>query len=210
MPSNEHNEASSGLSRRSFLKGVGAGAAGAGLLSGASATGQAETAAGSGFAGPGAIPITLEINGATREFSVEPRVTLLDALRNRLDLTGSKKVCDRGNCGACTVHINGEPAFACSVLAIECEGQSVTTVEGLGSPNNPHPLQTAFVKHDAQQCGFCTPGFVMAAAALIARNPEPSVEDVAKGVGGNVCRCGTYAGMKKAVLEAAGEMKGGA
>ncbi|MFP5287827.1 MAG: (2Fe-2S)-binding protein, partial [Thermoanaerobaculia bacterium] len=164
--------------------------------------------AGVGLAGPGAVPMTFQVNGETRQAALEPRVTLLDALRDHLDLTGAKKVCDRGTCGACTVILEGKSVYACSVLAIEAQGRSIQTVEGIGRPNRLHPLQAAFVEQDAQQCGFCTPGFVMAAKALLDRNPHPSLDEVHQGLSGNFCRCGTYAGMRKAVLHAADAAQG--
>src|SRR5262249_22038412 len=151
---------------------------------------------------------TLKINGKNRTLSVEPRVTLLDALRNRLDLTGPKKVCDRGTCGACTVLVDGHPVYSCSMLAVEAEGRPITTVDGLGTPEKMTAVQKAFVKHDAQQCGFCTPGFVTAATAFVRKHPEASAEEICKGLGGNLCRCGTYAGMLLAMAETA-KLKGG-
>ncbi|HWM93366.1 MAG TPA: (2Fe-2S)-binding protein [Thermoanaerobaculia bacterium] len=196
-----------GLSRRDFLRGsAAAGALGAGIL-GSSVALDGEAAprseSGVGLVGPGAVPMTFQINGETLKATLEPRVTLLDALRNHLDLTGAKNVCDRGTCGACTVILDGRTVYACSVLAIEAQGQPIQTVEGLGRPNKLHPLQAAFVEHDAQQCGFCTPGFIMASKALLDRNPHPTLDEVHHGLSGNFCRCGTYAGMRKAVLQAA-------
>ncbi|MFL6202109.1 MAG: 2Fe-2S iron-sulfur cluster-binding protein [Thermoanaerobaculia bacterium] len=197
-----------GLSRRDFLRGsAAAGALGTGILGGTAAIAELEAAprteVGVGIVGPGAVPMTFRINGETRQATLEPRVTLLDALRDHLDLTGAKKVCDRGTCGACTVVLDGRTVYACSVLAIEAQGRPIQTVEGLGRPNKLHPLQAAFVEHDAQQCGFCTPGFVMAAKALLDKNPHPTLDEVHLGLSGNFCRCGTYAGMRKAVLQAA-------
>lgn len=194
----------SGFSRRGFLKGVGIGSVAGGLIS---PTGITSALAAEGdIKGPGEIPITLALNGKPRKLNVEPRVTLLDALRNRLDLTGAKKVCGRGTCGACTVLVDGKPVYSCSMLAVECEGREVTTIEGIGTPQQLNEVQKAFVKHDAQQCGFCTPGFVTAATAFVRANPKASIEQVRAGLGGNLCRCGTYAGMILAVADAA---KGG-
>jgi xanthine dehydrogenase YagT iron-sulfur-binding subunit len=156
--------------------------------------------------GPGKAPIALTVNGKKYAAEVEPRVTLLDALRNQLDLTGAKRVCDRATCGACTVIMDGKPVYSCTVLAIEAQGKAITTVEGLGAGDNLHPVQQAFIDNDAQQCGFCTPGFVVASKAFLDKNPNPSPEDVRKGLGGNLCRCGTYVGVRAAVLQAA---KGG-
>jgi xanthine dehydrogenase YagT iron-sulfur-binding subunit len=162
-----------------------------------------------GVLGPGAVPITLEINGKAHTLKVEPRVTLLDALRNYLDITGAKKVCDRGVCGACTVIMDGHPVYACNVLAIEAEGRRILTIEGLGTAGDLHPVMAAFVDQDAQQCGFCTPGFVVACKAFLDKHPHPTQEEVEHGLGGNLCRCGTYAGVREAVLEAAKTLKGG-
>jgi xanthine dehydrogenase YagT iron-sulfur-binding subunit len=156
--------------------------------------------------GPGKVSITLEINSKKYTAKVEPRVTLLDALRNELDLTGSKRVCDRASCGACTVIIDGQAVYSCTVLAIEAQGKKITTVEGLMEGDKLHPVQQAFVDNDAQQCGFCTPGFVVACKAFLDRNPRPTFADMKTGLGGNICRCGTYAGIRAAVMQAA---KGG-
>src|SRR5437762_2332700 len=195
-----------GLSRRGFLKGLGVGSVATGLLSPVSL--KEALAKESGVVGPGELPVTLKINGESRSLNLEPRVTLLDALRNRLDLTGCKKVCDRGTCGACTVLVDGHPAYSCSMLALEAEGREITTIEGLGTPERMNEVQKAFVHHDAQQCGFCTPGFVVTCTAFVRNNPNATLEQVRAGLGGNLCRCGTYAGMMLAVVEAA--KKGGA
>ena len=189
-----------GFSRRTFIQGVGAGAGAVGVLSE-----QADAAVATAEpVGPDPVKITLNINGQNKEVSVEPRVTLLDALRNRLETTGAKKVCDRGTCGACTVIVNGEPVYSCSMLALEAEGAKIETVEGLSSSDdNMHPLQEAIVDNDGQQCGFCTPGFVMAAKALLDKNPSPTMAEVEAGLSGNICRCGTYVGLRQAVLDTA-------
>jgi len=196
----------SGVSRRNFLKGTGL------VLSVPLVAGvRVVDVAGAEVKvyGPGKIPITLEINGAKRTTSVEPRVTLLDTLRNELDLTGAKRVCDRGTCGACTVIVNGKPVYSCSMLAVEAQGKKITTVEGLEQNGKLHPVQQAFIDNDAQQCGFCTPGFVVACKAFLDKYPNPTPEQVAKGLGGNTCRCGTYMGIKAAVAQAAQNLKGG-
>jgi xanthine dehydrogenase YagT iron-sulfur-binding subunit len=197
-----------GLSRRDFLWKSTAGAVSTGLLPEGLISASPQAAAELAVMGPGAVPITLSVNGRVRRLELEPRITLLDALRDRIELTGAKKVCDRGSCGACTVLLDGAPVYACSILAVDAQGREVITVEGVGTPEKMHPIQAAFVSNDAQQCGFCTPGFVVACKSLLDGNPSPSAADVDRGLGGNVCRCGTYAGIRKAVLEAA--TKGGA
>jgi len=192
----------SGLSRRGFLKGIGVTTAATGIVTAVKPLAEAASND-NGVKGPGPVPVTLKVNGQNKKLSVEPRVTLLDALRNRLDVTGPKKVCDRATCGACTVLLDGKPVYSCTVLAIEAEGHDVTTVEGLGSPDKLSAVQKAFMEHDAQQCGFCTPGFVTAATAFVREHPNATVEQVRAGLGGNLCRCGTYAGMLLAVSDAA-------
>lgn len=199
---------SSGWTRRGFLKGLGTGTVATSVLTAAQAAERGESAD-NALRGPGAVRVTLQVNGERRGLEVEPRVTLLDALRDRLELTGAKKVCDRGTCGACTVLVDGHPAYSCSMLAIDAEGREITTVEGIGSPERMTRLQQLFVEHDAQQCGFCTPGFVMAATAFVRSHPGATPDDVRAGLGGNLCRCGTYAGMILAVAEAA-KREGGA
>ena len=195
------------FSRRGFIggAGLGGGILGTGILDeeAAAATPPA------GVAGPGPVALTLTINGKPVNLRVEPRVTLLDALRNSLGITGAKRVCDRGSCGACTVILGGKTVYACSVLAIDAQGRNVETIEGLATGNNLHPVSAAFVANDAQQCGYCTPGFVMATKAFLDQHPNPTLQDVRKGLGGNLCRCGTYMGIRKAALEAAANMKGG-
>jgi len=195
----------SNFSRRGFLQGVG-------ITSGVLTTGvleqEAEAQSSPHIAGPGEVPITLQINGKPYKVSVEPRVTLLDTLRNRLELTGAKRVCDRGTCGACTVIIDGKVMYSCSVLAIDAQGKQIQTIEGIAQNGKPHAVSRAFVANDAQQCGYCTPGFVMAAKGFLDHNANPTMEEVKAGLSGNLCRCGTYMGVRKAVLDAAKEMKG--
>ena len=151
--------------------------------------------------------VSMTVNGKPMKLAVEPRVTLLDALREKLQMTGAKRVCDRGTCGACTVIMGGKAIYACTVLAIDAQGKNIQTVEGLAPEGQLHPISKAFVDHDAQQCGYCTPGFVMAAKGLLDRNPSPTAEQVHEGLAGNLCRCGTYMGVRKAVLEASRTMK---
>jgi xanthine dehydrogenase YagT iron-sulfur-binding subunit len=153
--------------------------------------------------------MTLKINGKTHSVKLEPRVTLIDALRNNLDYTGAKKVCDRATCGSCTVIVDGNAVYSCTMLAIEAQGRDIQTIEGFTTPAKMHPVPENFVKHDAQQCGFCTPGFVTACKALLDKNPNPTMAEVEKGLSGNICRCGTYVGVREAALEAAQQMRGG-
>lgn len=198
-----------GISRRDFLRGGAvAGALGsAGMLVQEIAEGAKKHPApapdGMEVWGPGPVPVRLRVNNKAYDLEVEPRTTLLDALREELEFTGAKRVCDRGTCGACTVILDGKAVYACSQLAIDVQRQPIWTIESLGRPGDLHPLQAAFVEHDAQQCGFCTPGFVMAAKALLDHTPSPTLKDVHHGLSGNFCRCGTYAGMRLAVLAAA-------
>jgi xanthine dehydrogenase YagT iron-sulfur-binding subunit len=145
--------------------------------------------------------IQLKINGQPREVTVEPRVTSLRALRENLGLTGTKLVCDRGACGACTVHLDGKPVTSCMVLAVDARGHEITTIEGVGALEGIHLLQPAFVRNDALQCGFCTPGMVMSVAAALKRNPSASPEEIKMATAGNICRCGTYPHVFHAGLE---------
>jgi xanthine dehydrogenase YagT iron-sulfur-binding subunit len=195
-----------GFSRRGFMQGIGVTGTVAPAFIGTEA--QAQTTP--GVMGPAGVAIVLNINGKQMKATVEPRETLLDVLRNQLDITGAKRVCDRGTCGACSVLVNGKVMYGCSILAIDAQGKQITTVEGFSmSGGKPHAVVTAFVANDAQQCGYCTPGFVVASKAFLDRNPSPTYEQVKDGLGGNLCRCGTYVGIRKAVLEAAKMMKGG-
>jgi xanthine dehydrogenase YagT iron-sulfur-binding subunit len=154
--------------------------------------------------GPGAVPLTLDINGRTHRLTVEPRVVLADALRDRLGLTGTKVVCGRGACGACTVLVDGDPVCSCLLLAAEVEGRRITTIEGLAADGRLAPIQEAFVSADALQCGFCTSGMLMSCKALLDRRPRPSREEIRHAVAGNLCRCGTYPHVFEAVERAAG------
>jgi xanthine dehydrogenase YagT iron-sulfur-binding subunit len=152
--------------------------------------------------GPGKAAVMLTVNGKRHAVELEPRITLLDALRETLDVTGPKRVCDRGTCGACTVLLEDKTVYSCSVLAIEAQGKPIVTSEGLLLPGGKlHPVQQAFVDHDAQQCGFCTSGFVIAAKAFLDRHPNANTEEIHRGLGGNYCRCGTYAGIHKVVAQ---------
>jgi len=200
------------FSRRRFLKGVGVGAVAAGAVPGLENEAGAKAAKAKrtpNVHGPDAMEIALDVNGEARRVTVEPRVTLLDALRNHLDLTGAKKVCDRATCGACTVLVDGKPIYGCTMLAVAAQGKKIETVESLASDGELTAIQSAFVKNDAQQCGFCTPGFVVACESFLRTNDDPTREQVCEGLGGNLCRCGTYVGIKAAVVDAARAKRGG-
>ena len=189
------------VSRREFLKGAGV----TGLASAVTAAGVADTEAQTGprVLGPGDVPVSLMVNGKRLELKIEPRVTLLDAVRNRADLTGNKRVCDRGTCGACTMIVDGRTVYSCSTLAIEVQGKQIRTVDGLANGATLHPVQQAFCDVDALMCGFCTPGFVVATVALLEKHPNATPEQMRKGLDGNICRCGTFV----RILEAANAAK---
>jgi xanthine dehydrogenase YagT iron-sulfur-binding subunit len=155
------------------------------------------------FRGPTSVPVTLKVDGRAVKVLIEPRRTLLSVLREEVGLTASKRGCGRGQCGACTVIIDGETAYACLTLAIDCEGREIRTVEGLAVGERLHPVQEAFVAHDAYQCGFCTPGQVMSAVALLEHNPQPSEDEIRREMAGNLCRCGAYPNIIKAIAAAA-------
>ena len=191
------------VSRRSFLSGLGA----AGLVVSASPLTMAagtEAPVETGVA-PVANTASVMVNGKSYDLTgLEPRVTLLDLLRERLYLTGTKKGCDHGQCGACTVHVNGRRVNSCLTLALMVAGKEVTTIEGLGQPGNLHPMQAAFVEHDGYQCGYCTSGQIMSAVALLKEPIGPSDEDVKHGMAGNICRCGAYPNIVAAVQQVRG------
>ncbi len=218
MPDNcDDEQRTHGFSRRAFIKGAGAAAAVASLIAGPTPASAAATPADSspkpdpGIAerlGPDATTIELKVNGESRKLTIEPRVTLLEALRDHLGLYGTKLVCDRGACGACTIHLDGNPVVACMILAADARGHEIVTIEGLGTPDRMHPVQTAFVEADALQCGFCTPGMVMSIAALLNRNPSPGSEDVKRAVAGNICRGGTYPHVFRAACAASAKLRG--
>jgi xanthine dehydrogenase YagT iron-sulfur-binding subunit len=192
------------VTRRDFIKTVGAG----GLATGVLTTVNAGAQGGVKEIGPGEVPIVLTINGRQHQLTVEPRTTLLDAVRQRLDLTGVKRVCDRGSCGACTMIVDGRTVYACSILAIEAQGKAIRTVEGLATANALHPVQEAFCEHDGLMCGFCTPGFVVATTALLERTPNPTLEQAKRALDGNICRCGTYTKVLKAATSTKGVRRG--
>ncbi len=193
----------SNLSRRSFLRGSGLVAAGSALVDPARLAGGARAAAAPAVLGPGAVPVALNVNGNAHRLHLEPRMTLAEVLRGPLNLHGTKIACNRGACSACTVWLDGAPVCACMTLAIDVGARAVTTIEGLATGDTLHPVQAAFIEHDAMQCGFCTPGLVMSAAALIARQPDPSLDDVKTAVSGHLCRCASYPKVFAATLAAA-------
>jgi len=193
-----------GISRRAFLSSTGLGVAAAGLLRAreAQAAGSVKPPT---VVGPGRVAITMKVNGVVRRLEVEPRTTLAEALRVELGLTGTKIGCDRGACSACTVHLDGKAVTSCLVLALDVRDRAVTTIEGLAKGEALHPVQQEFIAHDALQCGYCTPGMVMASAALLASKPRPSLDEVKGAVCGNLCRCGTYPKVFAAVMAASGQ-----
>jgi xanthine dehydrogenase YagT iron-sulfur-binding subunit len=195
-----------GGSRRDFLRGSGLAAATAVLTGPATvALDEAKAADEAPKVLSGEVKITLKVNGEDKTCNVEPRSTLLDTLRHRLDVTGPKRVCDRASCGACTTIVDGQAVYSCTTLAVACQGKSITTLESFdtGEAGVPH----AFHENDGLMCGYCTPGFVTACKALLDKNPNPTPEEVRKGLDGNICRCGTYVGVINAALAAAKAMK---
>ena len=200
------------VSRRDFLKGLGGSLAATAVLA-ASPEGEAKAAEpdvppATGRRLKGVVRVKLNINGEERTADVEPRTTLLNTLRDHLDLTGAKKICDRGSCGGCTVIADGKPVYSCMMLAVDAQGKKITTVEGLGTPEHMSPLQEAFVEYDGLMCGFCTPGFVVSCTALLQKNANPSLAQVKEACSGNICRCGTYPRVFEAALAAAKKMRG--
>ncbi len=206
-PSSSQDNQKRGTTRRTFLKSAGivsASVASAEMLTGVP---RAEAEEQAGAVGPGKVPLKLRINGEVKTVNVEPRTTLAEALRDELHLTGTKVVCDRGSCSACTVMLDKTPVCSCMTLAVDVGDRDVTTIEGLGHAEDMHPIQAAFVEHDALQCGFCTSGMLMSCASLLERNPKASPEDVKTAISGNICRCATYPRVLEAVV-AASQSKG--
>jgi xanthine dehydrogenase YagT iron-sulfur-binding subunit len=215
MSDDRHDPEPENVSRRDFLRGIGTSAAATAVM--ATGVPAPPPAAASPDPPPargkrlkGTVRVSLNVNGQTKTADVEPRTTLLNTLRDHLDLTGSKKICDRGSCGGCTVMADGKPVYSCMMLAVDAQGKKLTTVEGLGTPDHMSPVQEAFVEHDALMCGFCTPGFVVSCSALLAKNPNPTLAQVKAACAGNTCRCGTYPRVFEAALAAAKKMRGGA
>ena len=194
-----HEDPTTGMTRRSFIKGVGVGAAAAAAASGTlSALAEAKEAQAEEMQ-----KVTLRVNGRSHRLLVESRWSLLFVLREKMGLTGTKAGCERGECGACTVLINGVPRYACMTLALEAEGEEITTVEGLMDGEELGPVQQAFLENDAFQCGYCTPGQIMAAEGLLRAGVPLNVGEIQKGMSGNLCRCGAYAHIFRAVETAA-------
>lgn len=198
------NRSGPGFNRRDFLKGSSAAVAATAMATSSSEVEAEEQRA--NVAASSAANVTLNINGTNHTLHIEPRVTLLDALRNDLNLTGCKDACDTTSCGACTVLIDGKATYACSRLAIECQSKKIRTVESLRVGSSVDEVVSGFVEHDAMQCGFCTPGFAMATRAFLDKNPNATLKEIQSGLGGNICRCGTYDGITKCALDLA---KGG-
>jgi xanthine dehydrogenase YagT iron-sulfur-binding subunit len=208
-PKDDHEPETPGrfsVSRRDFLKTAGVGS----LATAVTTVGAAEVDAQAGprALGPGPVPVSLMVNGKRVDLKIEPRVTLLDALRNYAGQVGNKRVCDRGACGACTMIIDGRTAYSCSTLAIEAQGKHIRSVDGLAANGRLHPVQQAFCDHDALMCGFCTPGFVMATVALLEQQPNPTREQAEQGLNGNICRCGTFTRIMEAALATKGVARG--
>jgi len=191
-------------SRRTFLKGLGTAAVTAATAQTQAIAAELEKVNAEKVVGPGAVPVTLKVNGQTLKLDLEPRVTLLDALRNYSSLTGAKEGCDRASCGACTVLMDNLPIYSCQKLAIEAQGHEITTVEGLAADGKMSAVQQAFVDRDAMQCGYCTPGFIMSVTALLKWNAKPTVEETLHACSGNLCRCGTHPHILQAVAQASG------
>jgi len=192
------------FSRRTFFKSLGTVAATAATAQVTTVAAELEKINAEKVVGPNAVPVTLNVNGAKLNLMLEPRVTLLDALRNYSSLTGAKEGCDRATCGACTVLLGDTPIYSCQKLALEAQGCEITTVEGLAKNDKLSKVQQAFLDQDALQCGYCTPGFVMSVTALLKKNPRPNADDVKRACAGNTCRCGTHPRILQAALKAAG------
>lgn len=197
-----------GISRRGFLRGAGLTTAGTVMLKGA-VLGEAGTEATDGPVklGPESIPVHIVVNGIKRKVHIEPRTTLAEALRVHMGLTGTKVVCDRGSCSACTVWVDRKPVNSCMTLALDVADREITTVEGIARNGVLHPVQEAFIEHDASMCGYCTPGMIMSSVHLVETHPNPAFDDVRHALRGNVCRCGTYPKVFTAVIDAAEKMK---
>jgi len=204
--SDDHTSTGSGFSRRRFLQTLGVSAAAAPLARSADARQRGRTGTdGVAILGPGPVNISLRINGKPYAATIDPAATLLDTIRIDLDLTGTKEICDRGACGGCSVLVDGTLMASCMMLAVDAIGSEITTVEGLAEGDRLDPVQESFVRHDALQCGYCTPGMIMAVKALLNENPRPTPREIKHGLSGNLCRCGTYTNVVNAVLDASGQ-----
>ncbi|HKW29864.1 MAG TPA: (2Fe-2S)-binding protein [Verrucomicrobiae bacterium] len=192
------------FSRRTFLKGLGTSAVAAVAAQTTAVAAELEKVNAEKIVGPGPVPVTLNVNGRKLKLQLEPRVTLLDALRNYSSLTGAKEGCDRAACGACTVLLDDLPIYSCQKLAVEAQGHEITTVEGLAKGDKLSKVQQAFIEKDALQCGYCTPGFIMSVTALLKQKPHPTADEVKHACAGNLCRCGTQPHILQAVFQAAG------
>ena len=192
------------VSRRDFVKSAGV----TSLATAVTTAGVAEAQTGARVVGPGDVPVRLTVNGRQVNLMIEPRVTLLDALRMRADMTGNKRVCDRGTCGACTMLVDGRPVYSCSTLAIDVQGKQIRNIDGLANGQTLHPVQQAFCDKDALMCGFCTPGFIMASVGLLEKHPNATSEQIKKGLDGNICRCGTFNRIFEAVSSVKGVQRG--
>jgi xanthine dehydrogenase YagT iron-sulfur-binding subunit len=204
MATKDKPSAGASFNRRNFLKSAGV----AGLADTIVTQQEAEAQSGPAAVGPGETAVRLNVNGKNIDLMIEPRVTLLDALRMRANLTGNKRGCDRGACGACTMLVDGHTVYSCSTLAIEVQGKKIRTVDGLANGNDLHPVQRAFCDKDALMCGFCTPGFIMASVGLLEKHPNPTEEQIKKELDGNICRCGTFARIFEAVSSVKGVQRG--
>lgn len=194
------------VTRRAFLQGLGGGAAGAALATRL----RGHDAGQAGISLPPALAqktVTFKVNGKDISLDVDPRDTLLEVLREKLKLTGTKKTCDRGECGGCTVLVDGQAVYSCLFPAVRADGKQIITVEGLADGETLHPVQQAFIEKDAYQCGYCMPGFIMSSVALLSRNPNPSPPQIRAGLSGNLCRCGNYVKIQEAVAAASQKMR---
>ena len=210
--SDKEKKQGTNISRRNFIKGVGTGTVAATVVPSVLISGEKTADAQTGDAVERAT-IQLNINGKPYQVEVEARTTLLTVLRDgidtsgdNIDLTGAKLICDRGECGGCTVMVDGKSVYACMMLAMDTQDKQITTVEGLADGDDLHPVQEAFIQHDALMCGFCTPGFVVSSAALLSENTKPTLEEIKVGLSGNTCRCGTYPFIFDAVKTASRKM----
>lgn len=199
----EKKSKSGEISRRSFMKGLGGGVIGTTVVVNSLPALEADQKGTTESIDGGKVSLALKVNGQPIQVMIEPRTTLAELLREHLDLTGTKIVCDHGECGGCTVLLNGQAVYSCHFLALDAAGQEVLTIEGLLQGEKLHPIQAAFIEHDGLQCGFCTPGQILAAQALLLKHPKPGPDQVKEGMAGNLCRCAAYPNILKSVLAAA-------